>query len=244
MKLREELRAATHPDQAPTNKTPLTLGLVGGFGVAAAVHYYQFLAKAHEKRGYALKLFMAHADISKARQYVEANDRVGLAEYLASLIGKLKDAGAEVAAIAAITPHVCLSELISRSALPIIDPLQSARNGIGNKRVALFGTRFTIESDMFGGLTGVNVIRPSPKEIHFLNEAYFRVALSGTASIDYRRRLTELAHLLLQRDNLDAIVIAGTDLSPLFEDLTLSFPHIDCSHLHIESIMRVLCDGC
>ncbi len=38
------------------------LGLVGGLGVGAAVHYYQSLAKAHEARERTLDLVMAHAE--------------------------------------------------------------------------------------------------------------------------------------------------------------------------------------
>jgi len=216
------------------------LGLVGGFGVGAAVYYYQELAKAHEARGITLNLVMVHADISKARRQVEANDRAGLAEYLANLIRPLEAAGAEVAAIAAVTPHMCLEELTARSTLPLVDPLHCTREGIGNRRVALFGTRITIESDMFGALKGLDVVRPRPEEILYLNDTYFQIASSGTASDDQRTGLTALACTLLQRDKLDAIVIAGTDLSPLFEESITNFPFIDCSRLHIDAIMQAL----
>jgi aspartate racemase len=219
------------------------LGLVGGFGVGAAVYYYQELAKAHDARGLTLNLVMEHADIHLARRQVEAHDRAGLAEYLASLIRRLEAAGAEVAGIAAITPHMCLEELTARSTLRLIDPLQCTREGVGNRRVALFGTRFTIESEMFGALSGLDVVRPRQEEIVYLNDTYFQVASSGTVSEDQRAGLTMLARTLLQRDKLDAIVIAGTDLSPHFGESTTDFPFIDCSRLHIDAIMQSLIPG-
>jgi aspartate racemase len=216
------------------------LGLVGGFGVGAAVYYYQELAKAHDARGLTMNLVMVHADIHLARRQVEARDRTGLAGYLASLIRRLEAAGAEVAGIAAITPHMCLAELTARSTLRLIDPLQCTREGVGNRRVALFGTRFTIESEMFGALTGLDVVRPRQEEIVYLNDTYFQVASSGTVSEDQRAGLTTLARTLLRRDKLDAIVIAGTDLSPHFEESTTDFPFIDCSRLHVDAIMQLL----
>jgi aspartate racemase len=216
------------------------LGLVGGFGVGAAIYYYQELAKAHDARGLTMNLVMVHADITKARRQVEADDRAGLAEYLANLIRPLEAAGAEVAAIAAVTPHTCLEELTARSPLPLVDPLHCTREGIGNQRVALFGTRFTIESDMFGALKGLDVVRPRPEEILYLNDTYFQIASSGTVSDEQRAGLTTLAYTLLQRDKLDAIVIAGTDLSPHFRESTREFPLIDCSRLHVDAIMRSL----
>jgi aspartate/glutamate racemase len=56
--------------------------------------------------------------------------------------------------------------------------------------------------------------------------------------------LATLAHTICQRDRADAIILAGTDLSLLFNDANTDFPHIDCSRLHIEAIMRsLLADG-
>jgi aspartate racemase len=130
------------------------LGLVGGFGISAGVYYYRELAKACEALGIVLDLVLIHADINTAREYVDSKDREGLAEYLADLIGFAKGAGAEFAAIAAVTPHLCIDELRPRLSLPLVDPLQCARDAVGSRRVALFGTRYTIESDMFGALHG------------------------------------------------------------------------------------------
>ena len=65
------------------------IGLIGGLGVGATVHYYQELAKAHAARGRVLNLAMVHADMNRGLRFVQAGDRAGLAEYLAGLIAKL-----------------------------------------------------------------------------------------------------------------------------------------------------------
>src|SRR5580704_483161 len=61
------------------------IGSIGGLGVGAAVHYYQELAKMHTARGRVLNLVMAHADMTRVRGAVEAQDKPGLATYLAGL---------------------------------------------------------------------------------------------------------------------------------------------------------------
>jgi aspartate/glutamate racemase len=39
---------------------------------------------------------------------------------------------------------------------------------------------------------------------------------------------------------VDAILMAGTDLTLLFNDANTDFPHIDCAALHIQKILDVM----
>jgi aspartate racemase len=214
--------------------------LVGGLGVGATVHYYQALARAHEQRQKPFRLLMVHADVRRVLGYVQAKQYQDLTEYLAALIGQLKDGGADLAAVAAATPHVCFGELAPKSPLPLVDLLQSARESISGKRIALFGTRFTIETDLFGALPGKNTVRPQPGEVDQIHEAYSRTALRGAGAEEDRQALTVLAHRLIQREGLEAIVFAGTDLALLFNGSNTTFPFIDCAQLHIDAIMKRL----
>jgi aspartate racemase len=59
------------------------LGLIGGLGPGATVHYYRGLLAAHKAAGQAARLLIAHADVNRVRAFVEKNDRGGLACYLA-----------------------------------------------------------------------------------------------------------------------------------------------------------------
>ena len=59
---------------------------------------------------------MVHAETPRVFEYVAAGDRVGLAEYLLGFVQRMKEAGAELAAIPAVTPHYCVRELLAKSA--------------------------------------------------------------------------------------------------------------------------------
>jgi aspartate racemase len=216
------------------------LGLVGGLGVGAAVHYYQSLAKAHESRGCTLDLVMAHAETARVFAYVEAGDRDGLAEYLVGFIHRLKAAGAEVAAIPAVTPHYCLQELIATSPLPvfnIFEPLIHELAARKVRRAAIFGTRFVMESALFGLAGDVEIVRSRPEEVDSIHNTYVELARRGQGSEEQHRSLTALAHTLQTRDRVDAIILAGTDLALLFNETNTDFPHIDCAALHLEMIL-------
>jgi aspartate racemase len=55
---------------------------------------------------------------------------------------------------------------------------------------------------------------------------------------DGRDTLTKIAHEL----PVDAIVLAGTDLSLIFDETNTDFPHVDCAKAHIQAIVRELAE--
>lgn len=217
------------------------LGLLGGVGVGAAVHYYEALAGAHAAQGVPLPLVMVNADMPTGLRFVQAGDMQGLAGYLADLIGRMRNAGAELAAIPAVTPHICFERLAPISPLPLIDivgPVAEEMRARGIRRAALFGTRFTIESAMFGRLRGIELVTPHADEITAIHNAYMRTANAGKGAPEDHHVLTAMARTLIERDGAEAIVFAGTDLSLLFDATNTGFPAIDCAELHIAAILR------
>ena len=223
--------------------TSRCLGLVGGLGVGATVHYYEKLAKAHEARGRMMDIVVVHAETSRVFERVQADDRDGLAEYLASYIRRLKAAGAEVIAIPAVTPHFCVRELIATSPLPVVNIFEALSQELATRavrRVAVFGTRFVMESALFGEVKEVEILKLQPHQLDYIHNVYVDLARTGEGSEEQHRSLTELAHTLLKRDGVDAIILGGTDLALLFNEANTDFPSIDCAALHIQAIMNEL----
>jgi len=105
-------------------------------------------------------------------------------------------------------------------------------------RVALFGTRFVVESDLYGRLTGADVVRPREPELAFIHHAYTQMAHSGTASAEHREQFVALADTLQRRDGVEAIILAGTDFALMFNGADTPFPHVDCTRAHIDVVMR------
>ena len=217
------------------------LGLIGGLGVGATVYYYQRLARECEKLGFALDIVIVNAQTPSVFGYVGAKDPVGLAEYLNGFLGRLKAAGAEMAAIPAITPLYCAKELAATSALPIVsllDPVNRELQARKARRVAIFGTRFVIESDLFGALSGVEVVRPGAGEVDLIHDTYVELAATGEASPEKYEKLTARAYHLVERHAVDTILLAGTDLTLLFNENNTDFPYLDCAALHVREIVR------
>lgn len=224
---------------------PVVIGLVGGLGVGAAVHYYRELAAAHDRIGRPLELAMVHAQMSRVFEHASAGDRQGLAHYLAGVLSRLQSAGATVGVIPALTPHLAIDELIPISPVPLVSLIDAVNMEIasrGLRRVALLGTRFVVDSDLFGKLRGVEVVRPNPDDISFIHDTYTQLAREGSVTEAKRSRLVEVAQSLCAR-GADAILLAGTDLSLTFNEANTPFPYVDCARSHIDAIVRTVNDG-
>lgn len=205
------------------------LGLIGGLGPGATVFYYQELVKAGSG-----EMLIIHADMKYGLSLVERADYAGLAVYFARQIERLARGGAEVAAISAVTPHICIRELEKITPLPLVNIVSATAEEIrsrGYRCVALFGTRFVVASRMFGMLEGVEVIVPD--QVEEIHEAYMQTVNGGTEG---RARLTKIAHEL----PVDAVVLAGTDLSLVFNESNIDFPYVDCTQVHLRAIAKAL----
>ena len=105
-----------------------SVGIVGGLGVGATVHYYEKITAACKARGVVPDLMIVHADVDYGQGLVRLGKLVELADYLASFIERLAKAGAQLAVLPAVTPHIAITQLKQRTRLPIlniVDPIEA-----------------------------------------------------------------------------------------------------------------------
>jgi aspartate racemase len=119
------------------------VGIVGGLGVGATVHYYERIATLCKARGVVPDLVIVHADVDRGQGFVREGKLDALADYLAGFIERLGHAGATAAVLPAVTPHICIAQLTPRTRLPlinIVDPIAAELRARNLRRAALFGT--------------------------------------------------------------------------------------------------------
>lgn len=226
-----------------TKDSPRTFGLVAGLGVGAGIFYYRSLVQAHWARGLLPNLVMVHADVRRVMRLAADRQARELANYLAGLLRQLAGAGAQIATIPAFSPQICAKELEEMSPIRLISLLDAIVAEIqrsGLRRIAIFGARVTIETKLFGKLENIEVITPLAKEVDFITKTYTRIVDEERASDEDLSRLRALAHTLIAREDLDAILLAGTDFSFVFNPENADFPHVDGARTHIDAIMQEL----
>jgi aspartate racemase len=223
------------------------VGIVGGLGVGATVHYYENIARACKDREIVPDLVIVHADVDHGQSLVRSGKLKALARYLASFIDRLARAGAVAVALPAVTPHICVGELITNISLPlinIIDVIGAELCARQLKRVALFGTIPTMEGSLWGQLESVapqaQIIPPKQDEMMLIGKAYQRILDTQQADPTDTADLRRIAIELQNRDGVEAILLGGTDLAVMFDESTAGFRAIDVARLHIEAIVERL----
>jgi aspartate racemase len=232
-----ELRSPAQREALPESRH---VGLVGGLGVGAAVIYYRAIAAGCADRGAVPRITIVHADAPIVLAHVAAGRIEELADYLASFVAELRRVGSTFFAVPAVTPHIALAPLGKRESLPVVDMLEVTARGLrerGFSRVALFGTRFTIETALFGALDAFDVIEPRPQEIDEIHRVYLELATAGHTSAAGVEALRDIARAICRRERADAVVLAGTDLNLIFDEASAGFPAFDCASAHIKAIL-------
>lgn len=219
------------------------VGIVGGLGVGATVHYYEKITAACTARKIVPDLIFNHADANAGQVFVRAGRLDQLGDYLKSYIEQLATAGAEAVAIPAVTPHIAIAEIKARTKVPLINIMETLGAELRTKklrRVALFGTIYTMQGSLWGQVTDVEIVKAQPDEMKFLGEAYQRLLDTQTPAPGDVDRLREIAATLQKRDGVEAILLAGTDLAVIFDEANAGFPAIDVARLHIDAIVERL----
>ena len=224
-----------------------TVGIVGGLGPEATIDYYRRILAAWEREdpSSAPSMVIDSLDPQRALRLVAA-DRAGFADYLFESLQRLAGAGVDFAVLSANTAHIVFDDLTARSRVPLLSIVETCaadaqRRGL--TRLALLGTRFTMEAAFYPEVCagfGVGVVTPNAEERHWVHERYVGELLEGDFREDTRQQFISLVDRL-RRERIDGVILGGTELPLLLKDSSIAgLPVLDTTGLHVAAIVRRL----
>ena len=199
-----------------------TLGMIGGVGPESTIDYYKNIIALYreEKPDRHYPQFIINSiDLQKGIDFLEANDLAGMTDFLLSEIDKLPRAGAEFGIIAANTPHIVFDEVKARSPIPFISIVEAACDYAKErnfKRLALFGTRYTMQANFYQKVfarEGIELIVPEPKDQDYIHEKYFAELVPGIFLPETRAGLLAIVDRIKAKIDIEGVLLAGTELA-------------------------------
>ena len=226
-------------------------GIVGGLGPESTIDYYRRILAAweHVAPGSAPSIVIDSLDVRRALHLVET-DRSALIDYLLASLRRLAGAGVDFAVLSANTPHVVFDDLVARSPVPlmsIVEVCAEEARQRGLRRLALLGTRFTMDGPFYPTVCAryeISVVPPNDVDRSWVHEKYVRELLNGQFLEETRQQFISLVSRLRDNDNIDGVILGGTELPLLLSAANIAgVPALDTTALHVAAIITRLRDS-
>jgi len=230
-----------------------TLGIVGGIGPESTVDYYKSILEVHRARSPqagAPRLVIVSLDVGRLIAWMQDGQLDAVTGYLVEGVGQLAAAGADFALISANTPHIVFDEVQARSPIPLLSIVEATRDAVrarGFRRVALLGTRFTMQARFFPdvlGRAGIALVLPAPEEQALIHDKYLGELIPGRFLPGTRDAIAAIAMRLHREQGAEAVILGGTELPLLLRDAPgLAVPLLDTTAIHVDAAVTRMLEG-
>ena len=221
------------------------LGMIGGTGPESTVEYYRRLIAAYHARvsgSGAPPIIINSIDNKNLVKWFTTGELPPVINFLAAEMERLARAGADFGLIAAVTPHLVFDELRQRARIPLLSIVEATADAAaagGLRRLALFGTRFTMQATLFPAALarrGITIVLPNEEEQEFIHEKYMGELFVGTILDETRDALVEIVERMKQRNHVDGLILGGTELSLILREPTAAgLPVLDTTQIHVDA---------
>ena len=224
-----------------------TLGLIGGTGPESTIDYYRLLTAQYREKmdGASPPVVINSVDLKKMITWMGANELDKVTDYLVEQFETLERAGVDFAALTANTPHIVFDEIKSRVNLPLISIVEAAcerAQKLGLKSVGLFGTRYTMQAPFYPKVfsrTEIKLVTPNAEEQEYIHEKYFGELLKDTFLPETRAKFLEIADEMKARDNVEAIILGGTEIPLLLRtEEHNGIQLLDTTRIHVDRLIE------
>jgi aspartate racemase len=222
-----------------------TLGIIGGLGPESTIDYYGKIIALYRDRtgdGSYPQFIVNSVNLKKGLDFMEANNLPGMADYLVEEIGKLARAGASFGLISANTPHIVFDEVASKSPIPLVSIVEAtcaAAKARKLKRLALFGTRYTMQATFYPKVFSrerIELLVPNLEDQTYIHDKYLNELVPGQFLPATRAGLLAIVDRMKANSDIDGVILAGTELPLILRESEHNgIPLLDTTEIHCEA---------
>lgn len=220
-----------------------TIGLIGGMSWESTLLYYQTINREVSRRLgglHSAKVLMHSLDFEEVVRGQKAGDWAGLTRLLSAAAQGLSRAGADVLLICTNTMHKIAEDIVCEGMPPLLhiaDVTGRAIQDRGLKRVALLGTRYTMEQTFYVnhlGRMGVECIPLPPAHREEVHRIIFEELCLGDFRDSSRQALQDIvAHASMA--GAEGVILGCTELPLILGAGDVNLPLFDTTSLHAKA---------
>ena len=216
------------------------IGLVGGLTYVSTLEYYRYINElANEKLGdaEAAVIIMYSVNFGEIKTLTEADEWDKISLIMCDAAKKIEDAGAVCLLLGANTMHKLFDEVQAALNIPVIHVADAVANDIcghGLKKVALLGTRFTMQLGFYTdrlARSGIETIIPDQADIDFINYTIYQEFSKNIFSAQTKAAYLDIISKLKQR-GAEGIILGCTEIPSLINQSDCDIPLFDTVKIH------------
>ncbi|HSO89079.1 MAG TPA: aspartate/glutamate racemase family protein [Draconibacterium sp.] len=224
-----------------------TIGLIGGMSWESSAVYYNLInRKVREVLGgfHCAKSILVTVQFAEIQELQHAEDWKALEKIMVKSANQLEAAGADFVVLCTNTMHLCSPAIIENITIPFLHIAEATGLKIakmGLKKVALLGTRFTMEKDFYKTYIhnrfGIEVIIPSEKEREQIHNTIYQELVQGLIKDDSRAKFQQIiANLEIQ--GAEGVILGCTEIPLLIKQTDVNIPVLDTTAIHAEKAVE------
>jgi len=223
-----------------------TLGLIGGTTWLSTIDYYRLInQKTNELLGglNSAKMLLYSVNFEEFRPPVDPDEWGEISKKFIAIAQKLEKAGAEGIVFCANTPHMIADKVQDDIDIPIIHIAEAAANEIVSrhiKKVALLGTRITMEQGFFKDKLAkkqIEVLVPEADDRQMLHNAIFDELGKGIFTLETKGRFIKVINGLIEK-GAEGVILGCTEFPILIKQEDCSVPTFDTTEIHATAAVK------
>ena len=216
------------------------IGLIGGITPESTVLYYQILNRLNANqlgKTHSAELIITSFDFGQISQLVEKGRWDLLNKKMAEAGTNLENAGASCILICANTMHLCIDAVRKVVRIPVIHIADSTAKEIqkkGIQKVALLGTKYTMEKDFFRDILNKHAIETIIPDVEERDEIH-RIIYDELAQGEFKKSSKEKYLKIIDRlilKGAKGIILGCTEIPLLINQNDVSLPIFDTTKIH------------
>ena len=223
-----------------------TIGLIGGTTwVSTADYYTLFSQKVNKALGgnHSARVILYSVDFDDVMTFKAEGRDDALKKMMLEAANLLDYAGAECLLLGANTMHMMADFIQERITIPLIHIGEETAKVIaakGLKKVALLGTKVTMEKDFFHNKLAeykIESITPGDNDRDFINNSIFTEFSKEIFTEETRARYTEIIAKLVQ-EGAEGIILGCTEIPILLKQKDFDIPLFNTTEIHANAAVK------
>lgn len=221
-----------------------TIGMIGGMSWESTLEYYRLInqeVKAQLGGFHSAKCTMVSVDFHEIELLQKENDWERAAQLLVEAARNVENGGADFLLICTNTMHKVADAVQARIQIPLLhiaDPTAQAVKARGIEKIALLGTRFTMEEAFYKDRLvqdhGLQVILPSDVEMDVIHHVIYQELCLGVIQPASRDRYLKIVDGLIQ-EGAEGVILGCTEIGLLIKDGDSRVPFFDTTAIHAQA---------